>query len=68
MRFKVEVTQGRLEDLIYFTPLSTGKRRRLESNCEAALELYNRTGSGRPADYAALTQNASYLLALIRLA
>jgi hypothetical protein len=65
-RFTVEVRQGREGDVIYFTPASSGKQRRLESDCLAVLDRYNRTGSLRPRDYTSLTQNASYLLALIR--
>ena len=65
-RFVVEVRQGRDDDFIFFTPRSTGKERRLEPDIEAVLDQFNRTGSRRPGDYAAITQNASYVLALIR--
>jgi hypothetical protein len=64
-RFVVEVKQGREGEFISFKPRSTGKARRLESDIDEVLEQYNRTRSMRPCDYTSLTQNASYVLALI---
>jgi hypothetical protein len=55
-------------DCPFFTPASTGLGR---SDGRAAAERfvarYNETGSLRPGDYAGITRNASYLVALLRL-
>jgi hypothetical protein len=63
--FSVEVRQGRDEEAIYCTWTSSGKARRLGSGTLKALDFFNQTGSMLPGDYTALTQNASYVLALI---
>jgi hypothetical protein len=64
-RFTVEVRRGRHGDAIYCTPASTGKSRRLGAGTDKALAHFNATGSRRISDYGLLTQNASYILALI---
>jgi hypothetical protein len=63
--FTVEVRQGRDQDVLYFTPTSTGIERRLDG-IEKVLDHFNRTGSMRPSDYTSLTRNSVYVLALIR--
>jgi hypothetical protein len=61
-RFRV----GVYRDSAFFTPLSTGRG---QSDGRAAherfVERYNQIGSPRPGDYARVTRNASYLVALV---
>ena len=50
----------------FFIPASTGRGRSDgRKAAERFLERYNRIGSHRPADYADLTRNASYFVALL---
>ena len=62
-RFKV----GVYRDCAFFTPESSGYG---QSDGRAAaerfLDRYNDTGSLRPGDYASVTRNASYYVALLR--
>ncbi len=62
-RFKV----GIYLDCPFFTPASTGRG---QSDGRAAGErfvaLYNEIGSLRPGDYARVTRNASYYVALLQ--
>ena len=61
-RFKV----GVYRDCAFFTPASTGRG---QTDGRAAherfVQRYNRIGSPRPGDYARVTRNASYLVALV---
>jgi hypothetical protein len=51
----------------FFTPASSGRGQSDgRKAAERFIERYNETGSERPADYADVTRNASYLLGLIR--
>ncbi|MHB8878693.1 MAG: hypothetical protein ACYC8T_33760 [Myxococcaceae bacterium] len=55
-----------LPDGIEFTPLSSGKPRRiLREMVQSVCEEYRRSGSIKPGDYLSVTFDASYLLALI---
>ena len=54
-------------DCPFFTPESSGLGRSDgRKAAERFVERYNRTGSLRPADYADVTRNASYFVALLR--
>jgi len=61
-RFKV----GVYRDCAFFTPESSGRG---QTDGRAAHERfvtrYNQIGSPRPGDYAGVTRNASYLVALV---
>lgn len=51
---------------VFFTPASSGYGQSDgRKAAERFLERYNATGSLRPADYAELSRNASYLIGLI---
>lgn len=51
---------------VFFTPASSGRGQSDGRRAhERFLERYNATGSLRPADYAELSRNASYLIGLI---
>jgi hypothetical protein len=64
-QFTVEVKDG----LAHFTPESTGTRRNTSrAVTEDLLERFTRTRSFRPSDYVDITRNASYYVALLRLA
>jgi hypothetical protein len=62
-------TVGIYLDCPFFTPESTGRG---QSDGRKAVERfvarYNQIGSLRPGDYAGVTRNASYLVALLRAA
>ena len=61
-RFSVAIDN----DLPVFTPVSTGYRRHPQrSEIEAFVARYNATGSLRPVDYADVTHNSSYFVALL---
>lgn len=54
-------------DCPFFTPESSGLGRSDgRKAAERFLDRYNRIGSQRPADYAGVSRNASYFLALLR--
>ena len=59
--FAVKVIDG----VVYVTPQSTGKSRRLAKDVLDALEAYNETASLQPMDYQHLTRNSVYILALL---
>ena len=62
-RFKV----GIYRDCPFFTPESSGRGQSDgRKAAERFLIRYNEIGSLRPGDYADLTRNASYLVALLR--
>jgi hypothetical protein len=57
---------GIYRDGLVFTPESSGYGQSDGRKAhERFLDRYNRTGSLRPADYADVTRNASYLIGLI---
>ena len=61
-RFRV----GVFRDHAFFTPASTGNSQTDgRATHERFVDRYNEIGSPRPGDYAKVTRNASYLLALI---
>ena len=61
-------TVGIYLDCPFFTPHSTGLGRSDgRKAAERFLERYNETGSLRPGDYAGVTRNASYFVALLAL-
>ena len=60
-------TVGVFLDCPFFTPESTGLGRSDGRRAaERFLERFNETGSLKTSDYAGVTRNASYFLALIR--
>ena len=60
-------TVGLYLDCPFFTPESSGLGRSDgRKAAERFLERFNATGSLRPGDYAGITRNASYLLALVQ--
>ncbi len=62
-------TVGVYRDCPFFTPESTGLGRSDgRKAAERFLERYTATGSLRSRDYAGVTRNASYLLALVQAA
>jgi hypothetical protein len=59
-------TVGNYLDCPFFTPHSTGLGRSDgRKAAERFLARYNETGSLRPRDYAGVTRNASYFVALL---
>lgn len=61
-----EFKVGVYMDCPFFIPQSSGQGRSDgRKAAERFLEIYNRTGSMRVADYGKVTRNASYFLALI---
>jgi hypothetical protein len=59
-------TVGVYLDTPFFTPASTGRGQSDgRKAAERFLDRYNRTGSLRPADYAGVTRNASYLIGML---
>ncbi len=59
-------TVGIYRDGLFFTPESSGFGQTDGRKAhERFLERYNEIGSLRPGDYAGLTRNASYLVALV---
>ena len=62
-----EFTVGIYLDCPFFIPASTGLGRSDgRAAAERFLARYNETGSLRPGDYAGITRNASYFVALLR--
>ena len=62
-----EFTVGIYRDCPFFTPASSGYGQSDgRKAAERFLQRYNETGSLRPGDYATVTRNASYLVALVR--
>ena len=62
-----EFTVGIYLDCPFFTPASSGYGQSDgRKAAERFLERYNEIGSLRPGDYATVTRNASYLVALVR--
>jgi hypothetical protein len=62
-----EFTVGIYRDCPFFTPASSGYGQSDGRRAaERFLQRYNETGSLRPGDYATVTRNASYLVALVR--
>jgi hypothetical protein len=60
-------TVGIYRDCPFFTPASSGYGQSDgRKAAERFLQRYNDTGSLRPGDYATVTRNASYLVALVR--
>ena len=60
-------TVGLYLDCPFFTPESTGLGRSDgRKAAERVVERFNQTGSLRPADYADITRNASYFVALLQ--
>jgi hypothetical protein len=60
-------TVGIYRDCPFFTPASSGYGQSDGRRAaERFLQRYNETGSLRPGDYATVTRNASYLVALVR--
>jgi hypothetical protein len=59
-------TVGTYRDGLFFTPQSTGNGQTDGRRAHGRfLKQYNETGSLRPGDYAGVTRNASYLVALV---
>jgi hypothetical protein len=59
-------TVGIYRDGLFFTPASSGwGQTEGRTGHERFLERYNATGSLRPADYADVSRNASYLIGLV---
>ena len=62
-----QFTVGVYMDSLVFTPASSGfAQSDGRKAAERFLQRYNETASLRPGDYAAVTRNASYLVALVR--
>jgi hypothetical protein len=62
-----EFTVGIYRDCPFFTPASSGNGQSDGRKAgERFLERYNETGSLRPGDYADVTRNASYYVALLQ--
>lgn len=60
-------TVGVYMDCPFFTPTSTGVGRSDgRKAAERFVQTFNEIGSLRPGDYATVTRNASYLVALVR--
>jgi hypothetical protein len=60
-------TVGIYRDCPFFTPASSGYGQSDGRKAvERFLQRYNEIGSLRPGDYATVTRNASYLVALVR--
>jgi hypothetical protein len=59
-------TVGTHRDSLVFTPASTGNGQSDgRKAAERFLDRYTRTGSLRPADYADVTRNASYIIGML---
>jgi hypothetical protein len=62
-----QFTVGIYRDCPFFTPASSGYGQSDgRKAAERFLQRYNEIGSLRPGDYATVTRNASYLVALVR--